>query len=286
MKIRKSSFHPKCELNNKHNFKPYNLIERDGTIFERIFLDVPDPSFREHLICLHYLKQLVKIFANEPLAFNIISRDNPWDFKIETSNKELFNVEITSIADSSFSFEKMKREERLILKSNENELPIHELIKLNTFFPTERITKVIESHLENGSSKKDLVDNPFKGNHPNIFLSNSNYTEKNLEKLLRDSISKKESKKHKEKASTVILIDNRTLSYEISDFHKAFDKISDLVNESSFREIWLYTGYCSDNDGNNAEFSLAPIKTTKKQDKALTELMNKNRPNENGTIYV
>lgn len=286
MKIRKSSFHPNCEMNDKHNYKPYNLIERDGTIFERIFLDVADPSFREHLICMHYLKHQVKIFAKEPIALNIISRDDPWDFKIEINKKEIFNVEITSIADDNFSFEKMKREERLILKSNEKELPIHELIKLNSFFPTERITELIENLLSNGSSKKDLVDNPFKGNHPNIFLSNSNYVDKNLVKILSEAISKKESKKHKEKDKTVIIIDNRTLSYEISHFHEAFEKIDDLLSISGFREIWLYTGYCSDNDGNNAEFSLAPLKITKKQNKILTELMNKNRPNENGVVYV
>lgn len=61
MNIKKSSFHPNCEMKDKHNFKPYNLIERDGTIYERIFLDVPDPSFREYLICMHYLKHQPKL---------------------------------------------------------------------------------------------------------------------------------------------------------------------------------------------------------------------------------
>lgn len=286
MKIRKSSFHPNCEMNDKHNFKPYNLIERDGTVFERIFLDVPDPSFREYLICMHYLKHQVMVFANEPMGLNIISRDEPWDFKIETSNKEIFNIEITSIADDNFHFEKMKREERLMIKSNVKELPIHELIKLNSFFPTEKVTELIDKLLSNGHSKKELVKNPFKGNHPNIFLSNSNHVEKNLEKLLRESISKKESKKHQEKENTVIIIDNRTLSYKISDFYDAFEKIEDLLSKSSFREIWLYTGYCSDNNGNNAEFSLAPMKTTEIQSKKLKHLTNKNPPNDNGIVYV
>lgn len=286
MNIRKSSFHPNCEMKDKHNFKPYNLIERDGTIYERIFLDVPDPSFREYLICMHYLKHQVKVFGNRPLGLNIISRDDPWDFKIETSEKEEFNIEITAIADDDFSFEKMKREERLAIKSNEEKLPIHELIKLNSFFPTEKMSSLIENLLENGHSKKDIVENPFRGNYPNIFLSNSNYTEKNLENLMNTAISKKESKKHREKDKTVLLIDNRTLKYEISDFFEAFKAIEKTTDKSNFREIWLYTGYCSDNDGNNAEYSLAPIKITEKQNKKLIELTNKNKPNENGVVYV
>ncbi len=286
MNIKKSSFHPNCEMNDKHNFKPYNLIERDGAIYERIFLDVPDPSFREYLICMHYLKHQVKVFTDKPMGLNIISRDDPWDFKIETSEKEEFNVEITAIADDDFSFEKMKREERLVIKSNEEKLPIHELIKLNSFFPTEKMTNLIENLLEGRHSKKDIVENPFKGNYSNIFLSNSNYIEKNLENLMSVAISKKESKKHKEKGKTVLLIDNRTLKYEISDFFEVFKAIEKMTDKSSFREIWLYTGYCSDNDGNNAEYSLVPIKITKKQNKKLIELTNKNKPNENGVVYV
>ena len=286
LEIRKSSFYPICKMDDKHNYKPYNLIHKDGTIFERIFLEIPNPSLREYIICLHYFKHQVKAFSNEPIAINVISRDEPWDFKIETDKKKVFNIEITAIADNKFSFEKMKREERLLLKSNKKELPIHELIKLNSFFPTEKMTHHIEELLNKNYSKKDIVDNPYYGNYPNLFISESNVSENNLESLLEIAITKKEQKKHKEKDKTVLLIDNRTLAYEISDFFEAFKNLDELINNISFREIWLYTGYCSDNDGNNAEFSLAPIKITQTQSAKLAILTEKNRPDKDNIIFI
>lgn len=285
MKKKRSSFHPNCDMSDKKNFKTFNLIERDGTIFERILLDVPDVSLREYLVCVHYLKQQIKVFNKEPKMFNIISRDKPWDFYIETDYNENFNVEITSIADDSDSFEKMKREERLIKISNVDQIAFHELIKLNSFFPTENITTLIDDYRKKDISKRDLVLNPFKDFSTNIFLSNSNGVKKNLDDLLIDSIKRKESKNHKDKESTIILIDNRTLSYEISDFYESLDRINDVLKKSSFKEIWIYTGYCSNEDGNNAEYSFIPIKTTEEQEKIITEIKNKGKQDEDGIAY-
>ncbi len=106
--IKRSGFNPVASLDDKRNYKRFYRIESDGSIVERIFLDVPDPSHREHLIFLHYLKHLAKIFKNQAIGINLLGRDNPWDFRIELSTDEVFNIEITSIADSSKLFEIQK----------------------------------------------------------------------------------------------------------------------------------------------------------------------------------
>lgn len=286
LKVKKSSFHPVCKLDDKSNYKPYYKIERDGTIFERIFLDIPDVSIRENIICLHYLKNYVKVFLKQQVGINIISRDNPWDFKIELSTGEKFNVEITSIAEDADLFEKFKREERLILKSVHEEIPLHELIKLNSLFPNSEITDLISNYKVNGINKKDMVSNPYKDHNQNLFLSSRTYDLEPLEKLIREAIEGKESKKHLEKEETILLIDNRTLNYELSDLNLASESLSDFYENSSFREIWFYTGYCSDLDGNNAEYSLAPFKVTNNQLTILEKSKEENPPDKDGVIYL
>jgi len=41
--------------------------------------------------------------------------------------------------------------------------------------------------------------------------------------------------------------------------------LSDYCHALPFPEVWFYTGYCSDNDGYNAEFSFAPLKLNDEQ---------------------
>lgn len=286
LKVKVSSFHPVCKLDDKSNYKPYYKIERDGTIFERIFLDIPEISIREHLICLHYLKNYVKVFFKGQVSLNIISRDNPWDFKIELTTGERFNIEITSIAEDADLFEKFKCEERLILQSVEEEIPLHELEKLNRLFPNSEISNLISKHKENGVNKKDMVYNPYKDHNQKIFLSSRTYKLEPLENLIREAIESKENKKHLEKEETIILIDNRTLNYELSDLHLASESLSDFYENSSFREIWFYTGYCSDLTGNNAEFSLAPLKVTDNQLTILEKSKEENPPDKDGVMYL
>ncbi len=284
--IKKSSFHPSCDLKDMFNYKTYNRIERDGTIFERVFLDIPDMTIREKVICLHFLKNQVMTFYTKEVAFNIISRDKPWDFKIELSTKEIFNIEITSIAENSQLFEKLKKEERFISKSNEDKIPLHELEKLNTFFPTIEITKSVEIHKQLGVTKNELVNNPYYKHKDNIFLSSAHYEEIELKKLIEDAILKKERKKHSEKENTILIIDNRTLTYEYSDLFLAIEGLEDNLKLSEFKEIWFYTGYCSELDGNNAEFSLAPLKIGLKKRKIIEKSVEHIEPNNNGIRYL
>lgn len=286
LKVKESSFHPVCKLDDKSNYKPYYKIERDGTIFERIFLDIPDVSIREYIICLHYLRYYVKVFLKEQVGVNIISRDDPWDFKIELSTGEKFNIEITSIAEDADLFEKFKREERLILKSVEEEIPFHELEKLNRLFPNSEITELISTHKENGVTKKDMVSNPYIDHNQNLFLSSRTYELEPLKNLIREAIDSKEKKKHTEKDETILIIDNRTLNYELSDLNLASESLSEFYYNSSFREVWFYTGYCSDLDGNNAEYSFAPLKVTKNQLTILEKSKDEIPPDKDGVMYL
>jgi hypothetical protein len=271
-KIKKSSFYPVSSLDGKNNFKEFKRIERDGSIIERVFLDISDPSKREEIICLHYLRHIGRHFYDESFGVNILSRDCPWDFKVELSLGHTFNLEITSIADMNEHFIINKREERFNQWKYEHEIPLHELDKLNRLFPNDTTKRIIDSLYASGKSENDMVKNPIKGCETNLFLSNMPETNESLKNIIENVIQKKEEKNHSEKETTVLVIDNRTSIFELSDFHVAARELSVYCESLPFPEIWFYTGYCSDNDGNNAEFSFAPIKVTNPQEVILEKM--------------
>lgn len=286
MNIIKSSFHPKCDLKDKRNYKRFNRILRDGTVIERILLDVPDIEMRENLICLHVLRNHVRIFYKREVGFNIVSRDQPWDFGIELDNKEKINVEITSIAEDPDLFKKMKREERLVSSSLKSEIPFHELKKLNGFFPNEDITKLVAELESKKTLNQTLIKNPYFEKNGNIFLSDFYFDEVPIQILIKDAIESKEAKKHNEKENTILIIDNRTVTYEYDDLHKASEELSAFYDSCSFKEIWFYTGYCTNNDGNYAEFSLGPLKLPEDKWQLLADQQKETPLDENRIMYL
>jgi hypothetical protein len=234
---------------------------------------------------MHYLSRRVKLFTKELIGFNIVSRDDPWDFKIDFSNGELFNVEITSIAEDPYIFEKLKREERLMLTEQKEKIEFHELKKLNYFFPDKEIDKFIQSLEANKTAKNDLIANPFN-DKTHITIGKIYEDRPKLSELIKIAIEKKENKKHNEKGKTVLIVDNRTFMYEIEHLNEARDELEKFVQQSSFAEIWFYTGYYASLDRNDAEFNLAPLKITPEQEQKLIEYGQQNPPNENGLLFT
>jgi hypothetical protein len=285
MRTRKSSFYPFADLTDKQNYKEYKIVERDGSTLERIFLNIPIPSLREKIICFHYLSRRVKLFETDDIGCNIMSRDDPWDFKVDFSSGEIFNVEITSIAESAKIFEMLKREERLLLARRKERIALHELEKLNYFFPDKNVKKLIDSLKNAKKSKTDLVENPIM-DKTFVTIGEINEQQPNLAELIEQAIHRKELKKHCEKEKTVLLIDNRTFRYEISDLQVARKKLEDYFQRTAFMEIWFYTGYYSSFDGNDAEYNLAPLKLTHGQESILSNYVQEKPPNEDGIILL
>jgi hypothetical protein len=257
------------------------IIKRDGSTVEKVILDVIDPFHRETLIFTHYMRHLVRHFLKTGVGFNVISRDEPWDFRVVTSEKNTFNIEITSIAESYKVFNNHSSEERFTKWKQQEKIPLHELIKLVKLFPDKDIDNVAQDFVRAGIDENDLVANPLFSEESSLFISTLPTQAKTVEEVLLESISKKAVKKHKEKDQTVIVIDNRSMTFEINDFYSVLPSIYEYCETLDFPEIWLYTGHCSDDDGNNADFSFIPIKVRKYQAKLL-DLMAKE--NESGKL--
>lgn len=286
IKTIRTGFHPTGSLDGKQNYKKFLRIERDGSVVERVFLDVPDVRHREELICLHYLRFLAQNIFDEDIGVNVLERDDPWDFKLELSNSMKFNLEITAIADSDEHFRINKREERLAYWREQEKIPFHELKKLGSLFPDDELAETIKEFENGGISNEEEINNPLNNPNMHIMISSMLEPTKRLEDLIKTAIDKKCSKNHSEKENTVLIIDNRTSFFDISDYQEAVPNIEEYLQNAPFKEIWFYTGFCSDNDGNNAEFIFAPLKIPENYDNKISDLAEQHGVDDSGRVIV
>ena len=286
IKTIKTGFHPTGSLEGKQNYKKFLRIERDGSVVERVFLDVPDVQHREQLICVHYLRFLAQSLLDDDIGINVLERDNPWDFKLELSNGMKFNLEITAIADSEEHFKINKREERLAYWREQEKIPFYELKKLGSLFPDNELAETIKKLENEGTSTKEEISNPLNNPNMHIMLSSMLEPADPLENLIKTAIDKKCSKNHSEKESTVLIIDNRTSFFDTSDYQEAAPNIEEHLQNTPFQEVWFYTGFCSDDDGNNAEFSFAPLKISENYNNRIKDLAEDHGIDDNGRVTV
>ncbi len=178
---------------------------------------------------------------------------------MRSTGGEEFNVEIVSIAESEQLHIINKREEFLDTISNEPVIPLSKLKKANNSFPSTETSNLIKKLDHDGAAKNHPVTNPWHGQEKRILLSSFPEPEFGLYNLLSKALASKANKPHAHKDNTYLVIDNRSCAFDIDDFHDASERFNSLKLENPFKEVWFYTGYYSDNDGNNAEWSLAPI---------------------------
>lgn len=271
LNTKRHHFHPINSIEGKNNYKLMYIIEEDGAIREKIFLSFIDPSERELVICLHYLRFIVKHFFSSDIGINIIDRDNPWDFKLELNNKDSFNLEITSISDNSELFKINKDQERLNSCYNDKTIRLRELKKLNSLFNSDESIELLINYEKQNISLDNQVPNPYYLKEI-LPIFNLPKPPTSLEENIKKIIRKKLEKNHIEKDNTVLIIDNRTSAYDLDDYYSAINKLSQFIKELPFPEIWFYTGFYSDINGMNADYMFSPIKTTQTQNKILQKL--------------
>lgn len=281
-KVKEAQLRPIHSLAGKRNFRRLLRVDEDGSISERIYLEVSAPRHREHLICMHFLQHITKCFIKDFLGINLLKRDDPWDFRLELSTGQSFNLEITMIADSAKHFEIMKREEIFSWFRNEKKVPVRTLKKLFSIVPVTSDETELYPH---SKSDDEIVENPFFGDGERLFLSALEKTEPPFECLVLEAIQKKEKKKHSDKDNTILIIDNRTNAYDLEQILIGLDRLGPSF-ESPFSEIWLYFGFYSNDDGNKAEFCFIPIKIPAEKEQKLRNLKNENEPDKYGRITV
>jgi hypothetical protein len=272
LEMKRPVFFPLDDSESKPNSKRFYRVDRDGSIVEKVFLHVPDDRERERLIFVHYLRLLGRHFIVADVGIRVLSRDDPWDFKIKLSTGRILNVEITAIADSPQHFEINKREERLAGYVRREQISLRELKKLVSWFPDLHLEPSVEDLEARGTEPDQLIENPLK-TEKSVLLSKLLETQESLEDQLRTAVEKKLSKPHAEKGNTMLIIDNRSSAYDAPDYFRAAEALHPYLGSTPFPEIWFYTGYYSDSGGNEAEFTFAPLKISDDQAQALRDLV-------------
>jgi hypothetical protein len=283
----RKGFYPIHSIDGKENCKTHFRINRDGSVVQSIFLNIPNSRLREKIIFIHFIRSYVRWVIQDIVGLNIINRDEPWDFEVQLSNGDQFNLEIISIADNDQNFIINRREEGIDKVAHLPTIPLSQLKKISANFPTEDIEKIIKAFELAGLGKNDSVENPWFGEGKRILISNLPEPCGSLYALIEAALRAKANKPHTDKGQTFVIIDNRTSAFDIDDFHHATAHFEDFYSWNPFREVWFYTGYYSDNAGNNAEWSLAPILAPDETFIRLSHTIETDglEPDQNGIIY-
>ena len=243
---------PMAPIHNKSNFKIHNFIERDGTIIQSVRL-YAEQHLREHIIMTQTLGQFSSWgYIDKLQEFEITSRDDPWDYSIKTECGKEFNIEITEFTDSVVCRQ----------KNEEKELEFKKLFSAKNA-PYIKIKKAVEyldlkgiklPDIKNGKNKTTIDNSLFGKDEHRIFLSHSGLMEKNIE-IIKKAILKKAQKAHTGKENTILILDNRSIYFNTYHLEKILEWIHKEKPDIPFKEVFIYTGYYSDDDGKNSEFS-------------------------------
>lgn len=253
---------PLNDLTGKKNYRIFILIDENGNITERILLNTPNDMTRETIICGHFLQHYFNCFAMNSAVTDLISRDDPWDFHIKVDDTEDLIIEITAMADNPQLFEKFKNEERLLSITKERNMTIRELNRLEFAFPDVEIKSLIEKYIFEGKLRDDVVANPYFGKDSFVFLSSQSPYVPDFHENLQVTINKKLNKNHSNKGEVILIVDNRTVLPDLKTVNEKLSEIKTFIDDLPFKEVWLYTGYYSNDDGINSEYTLIPLKVS------------------------
>ncbi|UWR74995.1 hypothetical protein K4L04_10980 [Phaeobacter inhibens] len=290
--IKRAGFFPVAEdLEGKHNFRRQFYVDRDGSIIETIFLNVWNKFHREEIISRHYCKHFSRFYFKPKLGedheFFVVGRDCPWDFEIILGGSRHFFLEVTSISSPSF-FRVLGYENEADSKLSQNEILGKDVLRIEKNFPGTFPASFLEKIKASKGNRKKYFDNPCTKQGPRIFTSQLPSIEDNVAAVLKEAIENKSQKRHINKESTVLVIDNLTMTSEPDDFFKACKEIQDTLASAPFEEIWVYTGYFSDDDGENAEFAFFPLKAPEYIWEAMHSMLESGAlsPNRHGIAVV
>lgn len=259
-------FSPKTDVTDKANCGVHIFIEPDGSVTQVVRLNVLNDRHREDILGFHFSQQYAELHyreIEEKPQFYLVGRDCPWDFEYVLHDGTTFFLEICRIADIGL-LKATKAENDIISLLQKDNLRGYEILKIERHFPGLLSGELVKS-VQTKVDKQKVYRVGEQGFNPRIFLRPTMMPRVNLVDEIRTAVSKKVAKPHKGKESTILLLDNLTTHADPTHFFEAVDTLHDYLDEVPFASIWVYTGYYSDDDGHDCEFSLLPIKLSDRE---------------------
>ncbi|UIK04761.1 hypothetical protein [Neorhizobium galegae] len=258
---RESTYAPKLNLEGKQNFTRHVYIDEDGGIREVVRMNVLDDRHREDIVAFHFSRQYAEIHYRdqiEPPQFYVVGRDCPWDFEYVMHDGTTFYLEICRIAEKKL-LKLMRAENDCVILLHQKELRGYEVLKVEKHFPGTIPAEIAES-IKTKSDKQRHFSLGDEDRVPQLFLRPPLNPNIDLELEIRTAIQKKAAKRHRGKERTILVLDNLTTHSEPNDIFNAVENLQDFLDDCPFPSIWIYTGYYSDDQGFDCEYSLTPIK--------------------------
>lgn len=259
-------------LKDIKNYRRWLTIERDGTSKEKLILSLQDKRRREEIIAYHFQKFYQDAYS-VTLPSSVIERDNPHDFTFANVNNQKLYLEIVSVGDTSEGFRKHSHHAKL------EELLKDEPLSIIAAIPWNSRKKDIETAVEdmkirppindfvNGpvgvfnerlTAQKPIIRRFAATQKKRIFLTDG--VNDPIVKIINASIKNKEAMPYKNIDDMTLIVDDQLIMYDRKDIARAQIDLVFANKKSSFKEIFLYSGYYTNEDGNNAEFTIWPIK--------------------------
>lgn len=267
-----SNFAPKSDLKDKNNYSRNVFIEVDGSVSEIIRLNVLNDRHREEIIGYHFAQHYAKFHYSDQLnqpQFYMVGRDSPWDFDYVMHDGSSFSLEVCRLADRNL-LKAIKIENDITSLLLRKELCGFEIQKIEKHFPGTLPRDLVEKVRTKQDRKRVFPLENWEAS-PKLFVRPPMYPQIDLREELEKALRKKAEKKHSGKDRTIIVLDNITTHSTPEDFFSALEKMNQFIDCLPFNSVWLYTGYYSDDDGHNCEYSMIPIKLSEKELKYLTE---------------
>jgi hypothetical protein len=268
-------FSPRQPLDGKRNVGRHMFVDPDGSIREVIRLNVLNDRHREDIIAFHFCMQYAEVYygsESDRPEFYIVGRDDPWDYRYVMHDGSRFNIEICRVASRDL-LKLIKAENDCSLLLMKDSLYGYEIKKIERHFPGTFPDSLVDAASVPAAKKKQFPTGAFYS--PNrAFLRPPFDPRLDVKAALKEAIQKKLIKKHPEKEETHLILDNLTTHASATDFFEAYGVSSETLDSLPFLSVWLYTGYYSDDDGDNCEFALTPIKISGDLEKKFAAFLN------------
>jgi len=250
-------------------------FNRSGEVFRRPMLYLDNKRLREEIIAKHYRGWRSHHEGKEPPG-KLVARDKPYDFSYRNDSGDELHVEITAAADSEGNFVVMEAEGRLNAMLVKRGVTDSTLAVLPHGMSTRAIRPLVDRALANppvpvvDMAFREQVSLAYRNQEPALFrfadgkAHRQTYVDNiriSVEELVVRAIEAKVVRQYPLASQLVLIVDEQSVQHSQLDFHNAWDNLISIVQHYPFREIHLYSGWYSNDDGRAAQCCMYTLKS-------------------------